>query len=64
MPQLPEVEVARRAIEESCLGKKIKRLIVASDSKVIDGVSAVDFETTLLGKTIVAAHRKGKNLWF
>ena len=63
MPELPEVEAARSAIEENCLGKKIKRLIVANDSKVIDGVSASDFEAALLGKTIVAAHRKGKNLW-
>ncbi|XP_062089901.1 formamidopyrimidine-DNA glycosylase isoform X2 [Humulus lupulus] len=63
MPELPEVEAARRAIEENCLGKKIKRSVVANDSKVIDGVSASDFEAALLGKTIVAAHRKGKNLW-
>ncbi|XP_017649536.1 formamidopyrimidine-DNA glycosylase isoform X3 [Gossypium arboreum] len=63
MPELPEVEAARRAIEENCLGKKIKRAIIANDSKVIEGVSSVDFESALLGKTIVSAHRKGKNLW-
>ncbi|KAL5575769.1 hypothetical protein UlMin_017468 [Ulmus minor] len=63
MPELPEVEAARRAIVENCLGKRIKRSIVTDDSKVIDGVSASDFEAALLGKTIVAAHRKGKNLW-
>ncbi|KAG8481761.1 hypothetical protein CXB51_026435 [Gossypium anomalum] len=63
MPELPEVEAARRAIEENCLGKKIKRAIIANDSKVIEGVSSLDFESALLGKTIVSAHRKGKNLW-
>ncbi|XP_060974160.1 formamidopyrimidine-DNA glycosylase isoform X3 [Cannabis sativa] len=63
MPELPEVEAARRAIQENCLGKKIKKSVVADDSIVIDGVSASDFEAALLGKTIVAAHRKGKNLW-
>ncbi|XP_024021888.1 formamidopyrimidine-DNA glycosylase isoform X2 [Morus notabilis] len=63
MPELPEVEAARRAIAENCLGKRIKKSIVASDPKVIDGVSASDFEASLLRKTIVAAHRKGKNLW-
>ncbi|TXG69402.1 hypothetical protein EZV62_004337 [Acer yangbiense] len=63
MPELPEVEAARRAIEEHCLGKKIVKSIVADDSKVIDGVSACDFEASLLGKTLVSAHRKGKNLW-
>ncbi|XP_021888424.1 formamidopyrimidine-DNA glycosylase isoform X2 [Carica papaya] len=63
MPELPEVEAARRAIEENCLGKKITRAIIANDSKVIDGVSASDFESSILGKTIVSANRKGKNLW-
>ncbi|XP_030971519.1 formamidopyrimidine-DNA glycosylase isoform X3 [Quercus lobata] len=63
MPELPEVEAARRAVEEHCLGKKIKKAIIANDTKVIDSVSASDFEAALLGKTIISAHRKGKNLW-
>ncbi|KAJ6818569.1 formamidopyrimidine-DNA glycosylase isoform X1 [Iris pallida] len=63
MPELPEVEVARRAIEESCVGKSIRRCVVADDPKVIDGVSRSVFESSLAGKTIVAALRKGKNLW-
>ncbi|XP_042489842.1 formamidopyrimidine-DNA glycosylase isoform X2 [Macadamia integrifolia] len=63
MPELPEVEAARRAIETHCLGKKIRRSIVADDPKVIDGVSPSDFQASLLGKTIIAAHRKGKNMW-
>lgn len=63
MPELPEVEAARRAIEEHCVGKKIKRSVVADDAKVIEGVPPSDFEASLLGKTILAAHRKGKNMW-
>ncbi|GER48452.1 formamidopyrimidine-DNA glycosylase [Striga asiatica] len=63
MPELPEVEAARRALEEHCVGKKIKRSTVADDPKVIDGVSSRAFEQALVGKTIVAAHRKGKNMW-
>ncbi|EYU21672.1 hypothetical protein ABFS82_09G090100 [Erythranthe guttata] len=63
MPELPEVEAARRALEDHCVGKKIRRSTVADDSKVIDGVSPKDFEAALVGKTIVAAHRKGKNMW-
>ncbi|XP_026660237.2 formamidopyrimidine-DNA glycosylase isoform X2 [Phoenix dactylifera] len=63
MPELPEVEAARRAIEEHCLGKKITRCSAAEDPKVIDGVSPSDFESSLVGKTILAALRKGKNLW-
>ncbi|XP_010654820.1 formamidopyrimidine-DNA glycosylase isoform X2 [Vitis vinifera] len=63
MPELPEVEAARRAVEEHCVGKKITKAVIANDSKVIDGVSPSDFEASLLGKTIVSAHRKGKNMW-
>ncbi|XP_031129896.1 formamidopyrimidine-DNA glycosylase isoform X2 [Ipomoea triloba] len=63
MPELPEVEAARRAVEEHCTGLKIKKAIIANDFKVIDGVSSEDFEASILGKTIVAAHRKGKHMW-
>ncbi|KAK2994488.1 hypothetical protein RJ640_021293 [Escallonia rubra] len=63
MPELPEVEAARRAIEDHCTGKKIMRSVIADDPKVIDGVSPSDFQAALLGRTIVAAHRKGKNMW-
>lgn len=63
MPELPEVEAARRAVAEHSIGKKIVKAIVAADAKVIDGVSPTDFEAALVGKTIVAAHRKGKNMW-
>ncbi|XP_022575142.2 formamidopyrimidine-DNA glycosylase isoform X2 [Brassica napus] len=63
MPELPEVEAARRAIADNCLGKKIKRVLIADDNKVIDGISPSDFQKSVLGKTIVSARRKGKNLW-
>lgn len=63
MPELPEVEVARRAIEEYCVGKRIAQCSVADDPKVIDGVTPSDLESALVGKTIVASLRKGKNLW-
>ncbi|KAL6559797.1 Formamidopyrimidine-DNA glycosylase [Orobanche gracilis] len=63
MPELPEVEAARRALEDHCVGKKIKKSTVADDPKVIDGVSSKDFEAALVGKTIIAASRKGKNMW-
>ncbi|XP_057458018.1 formamidopyrimidine-DNA glycosylase isoform X3 [Lotus japonicus] len=63
MPELPEVEAARRAVEENCIGKKIIKCIVADDSKVIDAVSPSDFQASVVGKTIVAARRKGKNMW-
>ncbi|CAH9106778.1 unnamed protein product [Cuscuta europaea] len=63
MPELPEVEAARRAVEDNCKGLKIVKSKIADDPKVIDGVSPKDFEASLTGKSIVAAHRKGKNMW-
>ncbi|CAL0332344.1 unnamed protein product [Lupinus luteus] len=63
MPELPEVEAARKAVEDNCIGKKIIKCIVADDSKVIDTVTPSDFQTSVIGKTIVAARRKGKNMW-
>ncbi|XP_031480051.1 formamidopyrimidine-DNA glycosylase isoform X2 [Nymphaea colorata] len=63
MPELPEVEAARRAVQDLCCGKRIVRAVVADDSKVVDGVSPAEFEKSLVGRTIIAAHRKGKNMW-
>nr|AAQ56451.1 putative glycosylase [Oryza sativa Japonica Group]AAQ56476.1 putative glycosylase [Oryza sativa Japonica Group] len=63
MPELPEVEVARRALEEHCVGKRIVRCSAADDTKVIDGVAPPRLEAALVGRTISAARRKGKNLW-
>jgi formamidopyrimidine-DNA glycosylase len=64
MPELPEVEAARRALEVHCLGRRIARCVVADDSKVVvAGVGRVDCERAMVGKTIVAARRRGKNLW-
>ncbi|XP_020270638.1 formamidopyrimidine-DNA glycosylase isoform X2 [Asparagus officinalis] len=63
MPELPEVEAARRAIQENCINKRIRTSTIADDPKVIGGVSPSEFQSSINGKTIVAAHRKGKNLW-
>ncbi|KAL6644316.1 hypothetical protein ACP70R_015924 [Stipagrostis hirtigluma subsp. patula] len=63
MPELPEVEAARRALEEHCVGKRIVRCAAADDTKVIDGVAPAQLEAALVGRAIAAARRKGKNLW-
>ncbi|XP_060959620.1 formamidopyrimidine-DNA glycosylase isoform X2 [Cannabis sativa] len=63
MPERPEVEAVWRVVEENFLGKKMKRLVVVDDSKVINDIFASDFDVVLLGNTIVVTHRKSKNLW-
>ncbi|CAN6216185.1 unnamed protein product [Urochloa humidicola] len=64
MPELPEVEAARRALQAHCVGKRIARCAVADDAKVVVAAAGrAAFERTMVGRTIVAARRKGKNLW-
>ena len=64
MPELPEVEAARRALEAHCVGRRIVRCAVADDPKVVlADAGRVAFERAMVGRTIVAARRRGKNLW-
>ena len=67
MPELPEVEAARRLLETHCRGQKLTGCspvdpfdsIVFSDAEAC----AASVSAALLGKSIVAVHRKGKQLW-
>lgn len=63
MPELPEVEAARRALHDNCCGRVILEVSVADDPIVIDGVASSALQKALTGRTIVGALRKGKNLW-
>nr|CAD1831861.1 unnamed protein product [Ananas comosus var. bracteatus] len=63
MPELPEVEAARRALERHCVGRRIVGCCVADDPKVVVGVGVGVSPPSLLGRTILAAGRRGKNLW-
>ncbi|MCO5548417.1 hypothetical protein L7F22_001873 [Adiantum nelumboides] len=63
MPELPEVEAARKAVHESCCGRRILQASVANDTIVIDRVEPSVLESALVGRSILGAHRKGKNLW-
>ncbi|CAM6026433.1 unnamed protein product [Sphagnum balticum] len=63
MPELPEVEAARRLVERHCIGAVISRAKVADDSTVISDVSPSKLQEALTGRRILGAHRKGKHLW-
>ena len=64
MPELPEVEAARRALQAHCVGRRIARCAVADDDKVVVAAAGrAAFERAMVGRTIVAARRRGKNLW-
>lgn len=65
MPELPEVEVVRRGLDPALRGAVIEGVAV-HDARALTrhrgGVA--DFETTLAGRRVDAAVRRGKFLWF
>lgn len=63
MPELPEVETARRTMERVLVGKKIKAVEVPPDEIVLSGFPPEAFEKTLLGAKVKGVGRKGKYWW-
>ena len=63
MPELPEVEAARRLLMRSAVGRRIVAARVTPDSIVFQGVSPVRVRRALVGRRVLAAHRHGKHLW-
>jgi formamidopyrimidine-DNA glycosylase len=62
MPELPEVERARAAIEEGVLGRRIVRVDDA-DTWVCRPHAPGEIAAALEGTTLTAAHRRGKAMW-
>ncbi len=63
MPELPEVERARRLIEQVAVGHRIERVTCARDTIVFDGVSPDRVRHVLAGRTVIGVRRRGKHLW-
>jgi formamidopyrimidine-DNA glycosylase len=63
VPELPEVETARRRAQRALRGRRIVAVAVVDDPIVYEGVSPTRFAATLRGRRVVAVHRKGKHLW-
>src|SRR6266511_864436 len=63
MPELPEVEAARRVAERVLVGRRIERAEVANDPVVYDRASPAAVRSAVTGRTISAARRKGKYFW-
>ena len=74
MPELPEVEAGRLTVEQHCLGQRIVAVNLSEqgggprdglyDDLVCSGNTEVEFREALLNGTIVAAKRRGKQLYF
>jgi formamidopyrimidine-DNA glycosylase len=63
MPELPEVEAARRLVERVAGGRRIVRVRCAEDPIVFDSACPAQIRRALLGRRVLAAHRHGKHLW-
>lgn len=63
MPELPEVERARRHIESICGGRRIERCRCANDRIVFDGVTPTTVSRRLKNRRVEAVRRRGKQLW-
>ena len=62
MPELPEVKTARSLIADRALGRRIVGVDDA-DTFVCRPHTAGQLRETLTGRTLTAAHRRGKTIW-
>ncbi|GAA2631183.1 Fpg/Nei family DNA glycosylase [Paractinoplanes durhamensis] len=62
MPELPEVEFARSVIERAALDREIAD-VDDTDAYVCRPHRAGDIRAALVGRTLTAAHRRGKSMW-
>jgi formamidopyrimidine-DNA glycosylase len=64
MPELPEVEVVRRGLEQWVAGRTVAAVEVRHPRAVRRHLEGIDhFRAALTGRTLTAAHRRGKYLW-
>src|SRR5829696_5382254 len=64
MPELPEVEVVRRGLERWVAGRTVAEVEVHHPRAVRRHLEGTEhFVAALTGRTLTAAHRRGKYLW-
>jgi formamidopyrimidine-DNA glycosylase len=64
MPELPEVETARRAAAAVAVGRRITGVAVANDPIVFEGRAPARIRRALIGRRVRAVRRHGKHFWF
>ena len=63
MPELPEVETARRRAERALRGRRIAAVAVRPDPIIFEGVSPRRLASALRGARVIGTGRKGKYFW-
>jgi formamidopyrimidine-DNA glycosylase len=61
MPELPDVEILRRRLDDAATGRPITDVKV-KDTRLLDGISAWELERRLVGRRIRRTERHGKHL--
>lgn len=65
MPELPEVETARSALQRACAGRAVAACAAAdpADNKLFAGCDAASVCAAMLGATVTRVRRHGKHVW-
>lgn len=64
MPELPEVETARRQLEKALLGHRLVRVVVDPRDRIaFAGASATSVQRALRGARVTGTGRRGKYFW-
>lgn len=63
MPELPEVEAARRRVHACLVGRRLVDVVAHDDRIVFDEAPAVTVADSLRGRTVTATGRRGKYHW-
>jgi formamidopyrimidine-DNA glycosylase len=63
VPELPEVETARRLAARVAVGRRITAVWCAADPIVVEGATPARVVATLRGRRVRAVRRHGKHLW-
>ena len=64
MPELPEVEVVRRGLEQTVVGRRVETVEVFEPRSVRRHLAGpLDFAASLTGRRLTGARRRGKYLW-
>ena len=64
MPELPEVESARKKIARIAENQRIRSIQTLGDTIVFENVAPKTFAQKLKGKRVIKIHRHGKYLWW
>ena len=63
MPELPEVETARRTVDQVLVGRKILKVTAMKDDLVFDEQPARKFKAAIEGAKVLGTDRRGKYFW-